>query len=109
MNRNTQVYGTDNIFVVDASIFPGMPSTNPSAYVVTVAERAADLIIALPQNTAIGAVSLSTPGVITLLRSNKNSMVSVVAFTIPVVKSVHRLINVPLAISTSLKWVSLLH
>jgi len=59
VNRNTQVYGTDNIFVVDASIFPGMPSTNPSAYIVTAAEHAADLIIALRANTAVARVSIS--------------------------------------------------
>ncbi|KAF5861547.1 hypothetical protein ETB97_012796 [Aspergillus alliaceus] len=44
---NTKVYGTDNLFVVDASIFPGMITSNPSAYIVTVAERAAERILAL--------------------------------------------------------------
>ena len=48
VDLNTQVYGTDNIFVVDGSIFPGMPTTNPSAYIVVVAEHAADKILALP-------------------------------------------------------------
>jgi len=57
VDTNTRVYGTDNIFVVDASLFPGMPSTNPSSYIVTVAERAADLILALPQNTAVAGYS----------------------------------------------------
>lgn len=60
VDTNTKVYGTDNIFVVDASIFPGMPSTNPSALVVTVAERASELILALPENTAVGEVSSSS-------------------------------------------------
>ena len=45
---NTKVYGTDNIFVIDASIWPGMPSTNPSALIVTASERASELIMALP-------------------------------------------------------------
>jgi cellobiose dehydrogenase (acceptor) len=53
VDTNTKVYGTDNIFVVDASIFPGMPSTNPSAPIVVAAERAAQLILALPLNTGI--------------------------------------------------------
>jgi cellobiose dehydrogenase (acceptor) len=57
VDLNTKVYGTDNIFVVDASIFPGMPTTNPSALVVTVAERASTLILALPKNTAVARVS----------------------------------------------------
>lgn len=47
VDLNTKVWGTDNLFVVDASIFPGMISPNPSAYIVTVAERAAERILAL--------------------------------------------------------------
>lgn len=57
VNTSTLVYGTDNIFVVDASIFPGMPSTNPSAPIVVAAEHASDLILALPLNTAVPHVS----------------------------------------------------
>ena len=47
VDLNTKVYGTDNLFVVDASIFPGMITANPSAYIVTVAEHAAEKILAL--------------------------------------------------------------
>ncbi|KAL5361221.1 hypothetical protein BJX96DRAFT_185209 [Aspergillus floccosus] len=47
VDLNTKVYGTDNLFVVDASIFPGMVTTNPSAYIVTVSEHAANKILAL--------------------------------------------------------------
>lgn len=47
VDLNTKVWGTDNLFVVDASIFPGEPSTNPSALVVVAAEHASDLILAL--------------------------------------------------------------
>ena len=47
VDLNTKVYGTDNLFVVDASIFPGMPTTNPSAYIVVAAERASERILAL--------------------------------------------------------------
>ncbi|EAW14611.1 cellobiose dehydrogenase [Aspergillus clavatus NRRL 1] len=47
VDLNTKVYGTDNLFVVDGSIFPGMVTSNPSAYILTVAERAADRILAL--------------------------------------------------------------
>jgi cellobiose dehydrogenase (acceptor) len=35
------------IYVVDASVFPGMVTTNPSALIVAVAERASELISAL--------------------------------------------------------------
>lgn len=49
---NTKVYGTDNLFVVDASIFPGMVTTNPSSYIVVSAEHAAAKILALATSTA---------------------------------------------------------
>ncbi|KAL1862980.1 hypothetical protein VTK73DRAFT_6524 [Phialemonium thermophilum] len=52
VDLDTRVYGTDNLFVVDASIFPGMPTTNPSALIVVAAEHAAERILALPQLTA---------------------------------------------------------
>ncbi|KAF1959806.1 cellobiose dehydrogenase [Byssothecium circinans] len=47
VDLNTKVYGTDNLFVVDASIFPGMTTGNPSAAIIAVAERAAEKILAL--------------------------------------------------------------
>jgi cellobiose dehydrogenase (acceptor) len=53
VDTNTKVYGTDNLFVVDASIFPGVVTTNPSAYIVTVAEHAAQKILKLKANAAI--------------------------------------------------------
>jgi cellobiose dehydrogenase (acceptor) len=37
----------DNLFVVDASIFPGMMTGNPSAMIVAASEHAADRILAL--------------------------------------------------------------
>lgn len=51
VDTNTKVYGTDNIFVVDASIFPGQITTNPSGMIVTVAEHAAEKILALSTAT----------------------------------------------------------
>jgi cellobiose dehydrogenase (acceptor) len=47
VDLNTKVYGTDNLFVVDASIFPGMTTGNPSAMIVIAAEQAAGKILAL--------------------------------------------------------------
>ncbi|KAI1081234.1 carbohydrate-binding module family 1 protein [Whalleya microplaca] len=47
VDLNTKVYGTDNLFVVDGSIFPGMVTGNPSAMIVTAAEFAAQKILAL--------------------------------------------------------------
>lgn len=47
VDLDTRVWGTDNLFVVDASIFPGMIAPNPSAYILTVSERASERILAL--------------------------------------------------------------
>lgn len=52
VDTNTKVYGTDNLFVVDASIFPGHITTNPSSYIVVAAEQAAMKILALGNGAA---------------------------------------------------------
>ncbi|KAI5860128.1 hypothetical protein GGS23DRAFT_250254 [Durotheca rogersii] len=70
VDLNTKVYGTDNLFVVDGSIFPGMVTGNPSAMIVTAAEFAADKILALkplvpvkiPRNTGGTIITLLTEG-----------------------------------------------
>jgi len=55
VDTNTKVYGMDNLFVVDASIFPGMVSTNPSALIVAVAEHAAEKIMDAKSNSTSSA------------------------------------------------------
>lgn len=62
VDTNTQVYGTDNLFVVDASVFPGMVSTNPSALIVSVAERASEKILALDSGRSSSLNSSSSVG-----------------------------------------------
>ncbi|KAI1421789.1 cellobiose dehydrogenase [Xylaria sp. FL1777] len=52
VDTDTKVYGMDNLFVVDASIFPGMMTGNPSAMIVSASEHAADHILALKTNTS---------------------------------------------------------
>ncbi|ROW04606.1 hypothetical protein VPNG_07433 [Cytospora leucostoma] len=52
VDLDARVYGTDNLFVADASIFPGHVTANPSSYVVAVAERASERILALAANAA---------------------------------------------------------
>ncbi|KAK3944430.1 cellobiose dehydrogenase [Diplogelasinospora grovesii] len=52
VDLNTKVYGTDNLFVVDASIFPGHVTSNPSAAIVIASEHAASKILALPAPSA---------------------------------------------------------
>lgn len=48
VDTNLKVYGTDNIFVVDASVFPGMPTGNPSAMIVILSEQASARLLSLP-------------------------------------------------------------
>lgn len=52
VDTNAKVYGTDNLFVVDASVFPGMVSNNPSALIVAVAEHAAPILLGLNTNSS---------------------------------------------------------
>lgn len=52
VDLDTKVYGTDNLFVVDGSIFPGMVTGNPSAMIVTAAEFAAEKILNLEPKVA---------------------------------------------------------
>jgi len=54
---NTKVYGTDNLFVVDASVFPGQVTTNPTAPIMVMAERAAERILALAPPTLVAKYS----------------------------------------------------
>ncbi|KAF2728141.1 cellobiose dehydrogenase [Polyplosphaeria fusca] len=52
VDLDTKVYGTDNLFVVDASIFPGITTGNPSAAIMIMAEKAAERILALKPPTS---------------------------------------------------------
>ncbi|KAL7627298.1 hypothetical protein AAE478_001487 [Parahypoxylon ruwenzoriense] len=47
VDLNTRIYGTDNLFVVDAGIFPGHITTNPTSYIVIASEHASERILAL--------------------------------------------------------------
>ncbi|KAK4222215.1 cellobiose dehydrogenase [Podospora fimiseda] len=47
VDLNHKVYGTNNLFVVDASIIPAMITANPSAAIVILSENAAAKILAL--------------------------------------------------------------
>lgn len=60
VDTNAKVYGTDNLFVVDASIFPGMVSTNPSALIVSAAEHASELILALTASNTSAIANTTT-------------------------------------------------
>ncbi|KAL3483628.1 hypothetical protein BJX62DRAFT_244713 [Aspergillus germanicus] len=45
VDQDLKVYGTTNLRIVDASIFPLIPSGNPISTVYAVAERAADIVL----------------------------------------------------------------
>jgi cellobiose dehydrogenase (acceptor) len=53
VDLDTKVYGTDNLFVVDASIFPGMTTGNPSAAIIIASEKATERILALKAPTKL--------------------------------------------------------
>lgn len=52
VDTDTKVYGTDNLFVVDASIHPDLPTGNTQAIVMVAAEVAVERILALGGSTA---------------------------------------------------------
>ncbi|KAF5018458.1 hypothetical protein F66182_9555 [Fusarium sp. NRRL 66182] len=56
VDLNTKVYGTDNLFVVDASIHPDLPTGNTQSIIMITAEHAAEKIAALK----VGGSSNST-------------------------------------------------
>lgn len=47
VDASTRVCGMKNLHVVDASIFNGVPSANPQATFIVMAERAAEVILGL--------------------------------------------------------------
>ncbi|KAL4724630.1 hypothetical protein ACLX1H_008072 [Fusarium chlamydosporum] len=57
VDLNTKVYGTDNLFVVDASMHPDLPTGNTQAIIMVAAEHAAKKIAALK---VVGGGSNST-------------------------------------------------
>ncbi|KKA28521.1 hypothetical protein TD95_004601 [Thielaviopsis punctulata] len=52
VDMDTKVYGTDNLFISDASIHPDLPTGNTQAIVMVVAEKAAAAILAADKTTS---------------------------------------------------------
>lgn len=59
VDTDTKVYGTDNLFVVDASMHPDLPTGNTQVIVMVAAEKAAEKILAL-DGLAIGGATNGT-------------------------------------------------
>ncbi|KAF8905671.1 hypothetical protein CPB85DRAFT_1437210 [Mucidula mucida] len=47
VDENTKVFGTDNLFIIDASIIPSMPMGNPQGALMSMAEQAVAKVLAL--------------------------------------------------------------
>ncbi|KAH8711898.1 hypothetical protein GQ44DRAFT_830240 [Phaeosphaeriaceae sp. PMI808] len=58
---NTKVHGTKNLFVVDASMHPDLPTGNTQAIVMVAAEAAAARILALRRGLGNGTAPLPEP------------------------------------------------
>ncbi|KAH7070047.1 choline dehydrogenase [Paraphoma chrysanthemicola] len=56
VDTDTKVYGTDNLFVVDASFHPDLPTGNTQAIIMVAAEAAAARILALGKSSSNGTV-----------------------------------------------------
>ncbi|OJJ33726.1 hypothetical protein ASPWEDRAFT_28927 [Aspergillus wentii DTO 134E9] len=64
VDTNAKVYGTENLFVVDASIHPDLPTGNTQAIVQIAAEAAVARIIKLGKSSAaVSSVAASSPAV----------------------------------------------
>lgn len=61
VDTDTKVYGTDNLFVVDASIHPDLPTGNTQAIIMVVAEHAAEKIAAFKVAEGTTPATPSTP------------------------------------------------
>ncbi|KAK7408956.1 hypothetical protein QQX98_008900 [Neonectria punicea] len=62
---NTKVWGTDNLFVVDASIHPDLPTGNTQAIVMVAAEHAAQKILKRDQSSGTTPTTTTTPSAVT--------------------------------------------
>ena len=61
VDTDTRVYGTDNLFIVDASIHPDLPTGNTQAIIMIVAEHAAEKIAAFKVANGTTPANPSTP------------------------------------------------
>ncbi|PQE20329.1 GMC oxidoreductase protein [Rutstroemia sp. NJR-2017a BBW] len=60
VDTDTKVFGTDNLFVVDASMHPDLPTGNTQAIVMVAAEKAAEKILALAGKTIASSGNVAT-------------------------------------------------
>lgn len=75
VDTDTKVWGTDNLFVVDASIHADLPTGNTQAMVMVVAEHAAQKILALSGKTISSSSSGSSTSPSATTPSSESSSV----------------------------------
>lgn len=79
VDLNTQVYGTDNLFVVDGSFHPDLPTGNTQAIILVAAEKAVENILALSggsisnSGSSSGSASSAAPAATSSVAAGKGS------------------------------------
>ncbi|THX31203.1 FAD/NAD(P)-binding domain-containing protein [Aureobasidium pullulans] len=73
VDLNLKVYGTDNLFVVDASMHPDLPTGNLQATVQVAAEAAAVKILALPKQQSLSSSSSSSSSATSSISTSSSS------------------------------------
>ncbi|ESZ96963.1 hypothetical protein SBOR_2645 [Sclerotinia borealis F-4128] len=87
VDTDTKVWGTDNLFVVDASMHPDMPTGNTQAIIMVAAEQAAQKILALSGETISSSASTATTSTSSSSGSSSSSAAPVTA-SAPAVSSI---------------------
>ncbi|GIJ99447.1 hypothetical protein Aspvir_001579 [Aspergillus viridinutans] len=81
VDTNAKVYGTDNLYIVDASIHPDLPTGNTQAIVMIAAEAAVARILAQGSGPGSSSVVVSAPSQNTAIASASNTEIAVPAPT----------------------------
>ncbi|KAG2415949.1 hypothetical protein HFD88_007141 [Aspergillus terreus] len=74
VDTNTKVYGTENLYIVDASIHPDLPTGNTQAIVMVAAEAAVPRILA--QDNTQGSASTSVSSMATIPSSTASAVIT---------------------------------
>ncbi|KAH0341203.1 FAD/NAD(P)-binding domain-containing protein, partial [Aureobasidium melanogenum] len=98
VDLDTKVYGTDNLFVVDASFHPDLPTGNTQAMVMVAAEAAAKKVAAVKVGSA-PAASASSSAVVSSATASQAVSSTAVASSTAVSSSVAAVTSAPASAS----------
>ncbi|KAI4721215.1 FAD/NAD(P)-binding domain-containing protein [Aureobasidium sp. EXF-10727] len=104
VDLDLKVYGTDNLFVVDASMHPDLPTGNLQATVQIVAEAAAARILALPKKISSTTTQSSDPTSST--SSKTSSLVAISSSSVQSSSSVLNTLSTSVHISSTVSTLS---